>query len=144
MLKTKLANAGIESSALAHFSRVLDLNNIPDVGLLVAKGGMSPADLWKLRQARESRQFRAWLRTANVGDARELEQAFVSSLTSSDASSSLPVKMLRFVITTGVGTLFPPAGIVLDAIDSFFVDKWLQGYSPRLFLDSLSRLASDS
>jgi hypothetical protein len=43
-----------------------------------------------------------------------------------------------------VGALLPGAGIALDAVDTFFVDKWLLGYSPRLFLDDLGELTTFS
>lgn len=53
---------------------------------------------------------------------------------------SLPFKTVRFVITTAVGTIEPISGVCMGAVDSFFIDKWLKGFSPKLFIDQLRKL----
>lgn len=140
LLKAKLARAKITPAALENFVSLLDLENIPDPGAAVKAGECSLNDIWKIRKSRNSKKFRKWLRVADTGNARDLEKIYVSSLGRKSFYESLPTKMLRFALTTGADLLLPGSGIALDVADSFFVEKWLQGYSPKLFLDQLRKL----
>ena len=54
-------------------------------------------------------------------------------------ADSLPLRTIRFAITSVAG-INPVIGLAVGAIDNFFVDKWLSGYSPKLLLDELSKL----
>ena len=87
-----------------------------------------------------ARQFRRWLREANPTDSRDIERAYVQALKASPASISLPIKVLRFAVTNIVGALDPIAGFVAGGVDNFFFDKFVSGFSPRLFLDQVSKL----
>jgi hypothetical protein len=69
-----------------------------------------------------------------------LEKAYVAALGKSTAYTSLPVRVLRCIITTSLGAVEPISGTLVGAGDSFFIEKWLAGYSPRLFLDQMRRL----
>ena len=80
------------------------------------------------------------MQTANTDDARDLERLYVESLGKDSTLNSLPVKLIRFAITTSASIINPVIGLGLEVVDSFFVDKWLQGYSPVLFLDQLNDL----
>jgi hypothetical protein len=53
---------------------------------------------------------------------------------------SLPSRILKFVITNAASVLFPPAGLALDVVNNFFLDEYLKGYSPKLFMDDLSKI----
>lgn len=148
LLQAKLARAGATSSALENFLRLLDLNDIPDIGVAVEAGDRSLSDIWCIRKEKASIRFREWLRQADTGDASELEKAYVESLGQPSIYNRLPTRIMRFVITAGISTgvalTYPAAGIAagiaINLVDSFFVEKWLRGYSPRLFLDRLSEL----
>jgi hypothetical protein len=65
----------------------------------------------------------------------------VSTLESIPFIDSLPIKTIRFLITTCAGLIEPLTGLTTGVIDSFFVQKWLAGYSPRLFIDDLRKLS---
>ena len=71
--------------------------------------------------------IRKWLREANPQSARDIEKAYVQVLGKSTLADSLPLRTLRFAITTIAG-LNPIIGLVAGAIDNFFFDKWLSGY----------------
>ena len=118
---------------------MLELNNIPDIRQAVMSDDIDLSTIWSLRQKRISSQFREWLREASPQNRRDLEKAYVQVLGKSTLADSLPIRTIRFAVTTIAG-LNPIVGLVAGAIDNFFVDKWLSGYSPKLLLDELSKL----
>lgn len=140
ILERKLYRYGIHPTAESKFMSLIELTGTPDIRPAISSGSMEFAEIMKLRQKKASREFRKWLRNARADDARDLERLYVSSLGNSAAYSSLPSRILRFIITTAVGIINPIAGPVASVVDSFFVEKWLDGYSPKLFLDELGKL----
>jgi hypothetical protein len=140
LIEGKLIRAGIQPSAQSKFLSLIELTQTPDIRVAISSGIVQISDVLALRKKRQSREFRTWLRNAGTHDARELEKLYVSSLESTSAFRALPTRVLRFVVTTAVGIVNPIAGPLLSVVDSFFVAKWLDGYSPKLFLDELGRL----
>ena len=140
LLKEKLIRAGAQPQLIEQFQGLLELENIPDLWPIVEASVISISDIWKLRQQREAKQFRKWLREADPADTRELEKAYVALLGKSSIYTSLPVRILRFIITTAVSAVEPLVGTLAGTADSFFIEKWLAGYSPRLFLDKIRRI----
>jgi hypothetical protein len=70
-------------------------------------------DIWKLRQHKSARLFRKWLSSAEIETAHDLELLYVESLEKTWVVESLPVRIIRFILTTGLGSLNPPIGIGL-------------------------------
>lgn len=140
ILKNKLTRAGINKTYIEGFSSLLDLNRIPNINRAISKGLITISDIWEIREKNTSKEFRGWLRRANPKNAREMERLYVESLDRKSLIESLPLKALRFVITTAVGAAEPISGSCIGAVDSFFVDKWLKGFSPKLFIDQFRNL----
>ena len=140
ILRSKLERSGAPKATLEGFIKLLDLNNIPDIGIGVTSGSISISEILKLRERPDARKFRQWLRNAKPEDARELEKLYVKSLGHSGVFQSLPLQLLHFAILTAIGLLDPVIGTTLSACDNFFVKKWLKGYSPKLYLDRLRKL----
>jgi hypothetical protein len=143
LLKDKLIRSGIGSTYLDGFLYLLELNNIPDIGKAIYTDSLSLPDIWEIREGENSKEFRKWLRKATTKDAKEIVKLYIESLKNKTLINSLPLKILRFAITSLVGAINPPIGLSVSAIDSFFVEKWLSGFSPRLFLDELSKINID-
>ena len=139
ILVGKLSRYKIDKSLVESFTSLLELNNIPDIRQAVISDDVDLSTIWSLRQKKISSQFREWLREANPLNSRDLEKAYVHILGKSTLADSLPLRTIRFAITTVAG-LNPLIGLAAGAIDNFFVDKWLSGYSPKLLLDELSKL----
>jgi hypothetical protein len=135
LLAQKIARLNLGRSRTEGFSKLLDLNRLPNIGEAVVSGKVNLIDLWRLRQRKEARQFRAWLRNASPEDARDLERLYVSTLSRQSWINSTSARTLRFVITTAAGVVDPIGGFIVGATDSFFVERWLHGYNPKLFLD---------
>jgi len=140
LLKDKLIRAGVGSNYLDGFVSLLELNNIPDIGKAITDDNISLLDIWKIRKKRTSKDFRKWLRKATNKDARNIERLYVSSLGNKALIDSLPLRAIRFAITSIASAVSPAIGLPLGIVDSFFVNKWLSGYSPKLFLDELSKI----
>lgn len=140
LLKAKLARSKVSPAALDNFISLLDLEDIPDISVAVEAGAWTLDDIWKIRRGWNSRRFRKWLRAADTGSARDLEKAYVGSLGRKSFYEGLPTKVLRFAVTALADQLLPLSGTLLGVVDSFFVEKWLKGYSPKVFLDDLRKL----
>lgn len=140
ILRQKLARSGATPQLVEKFQRLLELENIPDIRPIVAAGDVSVQEIWKLRRRKEARRFRKWLREAEPVNARDLEKAYVAALGKSSVYASLPARIIRFILTTAVGAVEPISGTIAGATDSFFIEKWLEGYSPRLFLERIRAL----
>jgi hypothetical protein len=140
LLKDKLIRSHIGSNYLKSFLSLLELNNVPDIGRAIYNNSLSLADIWKIREKKVSKKFREWLRKATTKDARDIEKLYVESLGDKVLIDSLPLRVIRFAITGVSGVLNPALGILAGTVDNFFVDKWLRGYSPKLFFDELSKL----
>lgn len=143
ILRSKIERSSIPATVLEGFIKLLELNDIPDIGVVVASGQVPMSKILKLRTKRLSRKFRKWLRKAKPEDARELEKLYIKSLGSSGMFQSLPMRFLRFAIVTTAGIFNLPAGTAVAGANSFFVEKWLKGYSPKLFLDRLRKLVKN-
>lgn len=78
ILREKLTRSG-RGGNYDKFQSLLELENIPDVRYVVAAGDVSISEIWKIRESREGRRFRKWLRMAKPADARDLEKAYVST-----------------------------------------------------------------
>lgn len=144
LLISKLARSGFSPSSLEKFASLLELANVRDPGVAVASAEITLEDIWKLRERTASRKFRQWLRRATPGDARDLEKMYVDSLGKRRFADGLPAKALRFTVTAAAGVVNPVFGVAAGAVDSFFVDLWLKGYTPKLFLDELVSIYPDN
>lgn len=143
VITSKLSRHGVKPSETERVLGLLELAGVPDVGAAVAEEQVELADIWRIRQSRNSRQFREWLQESDAHSARDLEKAYVESLGSDSAIESWPARTLRFLITTGIGVANPIAGLVVGATDSLFVERLLGGYRPKFFIDDLKTLLRD-
>jgi hypothetical protein len=140
LLEKKLIRSGISENLLKGCLSILELRNIPSIGKAVAQGEISFEDLLKIRQNNNSVKFRSWLRNNDSKDPEELKKLYVDSLEKKLWIETLPGKSLRFAITTGIGVINPPVGLVISVIDNFYLERWMKGYSPKIFLDEISKL----
>jgi hypothetical protein len=77
---------------------------------------------------------------AEIHSASDLERLYLESLEQTSIVESLPVRVIRFMLTAGIGLTHPAAGLAVGVIDSFFVARFLKGYRPKLMFDELSKL----
>jgi hypothetical protein len=147
LLEGKLKRAGKKWRNQAFFT-AFQIPGVPDVRTAVAEGRLDPTSLWAARGTPNAREFRRWLRSAGAADGRELSRLYVDLLRGKGPLDSLPTKALRWAILTAAaavasrqaGVLGEIAAAAAAGIDSLFLDKWLSGWSPALFIDELRRI----
>jgi len=129
--------------------RLLEVSGPPNVPAYVleqkskAERGSALAELLRIKRARDGEAFRKWFHTNCRGDPNLVAREYVELLRQVPAVSSLPVRIFRFLATTAIG-LMPGAGAVLGTgaslADSFFLDGWFRGASPKVFIDDLGQI----
>jgi hypothetical protein len=144
VLRSKLARAGIKETTPETLVRLLELTKLPDPSIAVARGRIPLSKIWEVRQSGNSRKFRAWLRDIDAHEPRELERAYVESFSTESFVKSLPARALRFLVTTGIGIVHPIAGLAASAADTFFMERLLQDFRPKLFIDDLRSLLKEA
>jgi len=140
VISSKLKRSGFLPAAVDNFMSLLDLTNMPDIGAALNSREINFRDIWRIRNKRISKRFRGWLRSAKSEESRDIERIYVESLGKKSFVESLPARLVSFAITTLVGAVNPPAGLAVETADSFFITEWMKGFSPKLFLDQLSRI----
>jgi hypothetical protein len=148
ILKRKLERAGVRRKADPSFSRLLQIPGVPNVPIAVADGRLDLRTVWSARHSANARRFREWLAKANTNDGAELARLYVDTLSHEPIISCLPIRMLRWAVIAAAGAIASRviglpgeiAGVAAAGVDSLFVEKWLSGYSPALFLDELKRI----
>jgi len=144
LLREKLKRAGADESMLAAFTSLLELNSVPDIRPPLSEGDLEFDTVWELRRSSEAVQFREWLREASPSDNRELERAYVAAISKEPRADRWPTKAIRIIVTTAAGLIPGVGGLIggvgAGVVDSFFIDRWLDGYSPKLFIDELQKL----
>jgi hypothetical protein len=141
ILKDKFQQAGAPAEQANALVKFAEVTNLPDLKAAVAEKAVTFQQFWELRQHREAEQFRKWVHLKLSADEGSLVRELISSLRSQPALSSMKAKVLRFAVTNAVGPLL--GGLVnlgMNIADSFFVERWTAGYSPRFLLDRVDRL----
>jgi hypothetical protein len=147
LLEGKLRRAGTKwiNQELAS---AFELPGVPDVRRAVAEGRLDPSSLWAARQTSNAREFRKWLKAANVADGRELAHFYAHLLRERGLVETLPVKVLRWALLTAAaavgarqaGVLGEIAAAAAAGVDSIFLEKWISGWTPSLFIDELRQI----
>ncbi len=140
ILQQKLFHAKLPQRLTNGFMKLLDLKKIPDIRPAIINGKLSMSDIWEKRQSAKGRKFREWLRQADPKSAVGLQRAYIEAIEKNNLSDSLPTRLIRFAVTSILGIANPIIGLGSSVIDSFFIDKWINGYSPKLFFDELQKL----
>ena len=118
---------------IARALRVLTIPRFPVVS--DAEGSIDAEKLLQVRQTAEAREFRAWLSTAEPAD--EIELRTRSDMLSTQLASSMHGQLgrtLRFIVPNVMGALQPLAGVVLDAADTFLLERLAPKNGPLIFV----------
>tara|TARA_R110000796_G_scaffold248427_2_gene375193 strand:+ start:1678 stop:2895 length:1218 start_codon:yes stop_codon:yes gene_type:complete len=111
------------------FEYLLQKKGIPDLFYLFKRNILSVDDVIKIRDSGQASIFRKWLKS-NDFDKEKLVSAVLKKKTKSIKASAV-----RFLYPTIIGLFNAPLGITASAIDSFFIPKLLDNWSPEVYLD---------
>jgi len=128
------------SNASTAFTSLLELNRMPDVGECVLEDKTIIDGLINLRESRDGQQFRGWFHSKCSTNPEEIERDYVMLLKKVSSIQTLPIRVLRFIVVTAIGSWDPTLGSVLSAADSFFIENWLKGCSPKFFIQKLEKI----
>lgn len=105
---------------------------IPDLSELYLKKIISIHDFISIVENTNGTKFRKWLMSQEYS-----HDAVISELMKDRSSLDGPlVKGLKFIVTNAVGLINPVVGLGASAIESFILNRFLQGWHPNLFLDN--------
>ena len=95
---------------------------------------LSIHEILQIRESFGGRRFRDWLTDTNY-NINEIANELC-------AATKVKFKNIRFVLTN-IASLNPAIGLVVSAVDSFILDRILNGWHPNLYLDNKLRLVVD-
>lgn len=135
ILRAKGQRIGYTPEGDQSFAKIQKINGVPDLGGAFATKRISPRQLMDLRYSKHTQALRDWFAHGALGETEdETVRRFIETIGKPSFIDSLPVKLLRFATTTGIGALEPISGGIASATDAFLLSKWFPGSSPRLFL----------
>ena len=130
---------GVGEKKARELTKLLTATRIPSLPEAILSGKVTFGELWRLRDSSRGQEFRAWFNAAlDKADHKDIRDAYIELLAHENWASSLPVKVLRFVVSAAAGLLNPSAAIAIGAADAS-LDSALKDWSPKLFLDDLRR-----
>jgi hypothetical protein len=117
------------------FIRILEINDLPDVSHVVATRQISLKDTWKLREGASGEAFRRWFHEKVRAEPERAAQEYVTALSATSWVNSVPVKVLRLLIT------MPPLGLVspILGLSDNLLGNSVQSRRPRYLIDDLKR-----
>ena len=143
ILKAKTQRCLREQSAAEGFTILREIAGIPDIGEGVLHGEVNIKNLLKIKQSRNGQEFVKWFHSQCKDDILSIAREYVELLQQVPKVCSLPIRTIRFLLTASVAQI-PAAGFVLGpisgAIDSFFLERWLRGASPKFFIEDLKQI----
>jgi hypothetical protein len=125
--------SGIEKDKKYNLSKILELEDIPDIAALV-RDGWPVNEIIKTRNDKRCIEFRKWLKTIPNETDNELLKAYYNTFKRSK-SDSLVTKVIRFGIINLIGIPSPEIAFPVSIIDAFWFDKIRNGWNPRIFIE---------
>jgi hypothetical protein len=145
ILQAKGQRLGFSPEGNNAFARIQKISGVPDLGVAFANKQLSPSQLLDLRYSKHGQALRDWFAKGSPSDSAESTlRRYVDSLGKPSWIDTIPSKLLRFAVTTGIGALEPLSGAAASAIDSFYLSKWFPSKSPRLFMKQAKVMLTNS
>ena len=92
----------------------------------------------KVIRSQNANEFRKWFHDKKALDEKEIFKEYVGLLNAIPVVQTLPSKAIRFCIGNALGFV-PVVGQAFSFIDTFLLEKFLQGKSPRYFIEYLKK-----
>ncbi len=76
--------------------------------------------------------------------ADDVTHRYVESLGGGSWLDKIPVRVMRFAVTTGWSCIEPITGAIATTVDNFLLRAWFPNKTPRLFLKEAGLLAMET
>jgi len=140
VIKAKAQRLAASSGPFERFAQLREITEIPDLGEGVLEKAIPLEKLVKLRRSRRARQFRRWFQKRCQGDTASIGREYAKLVGEIPVVGSLPARVIRLLITTGIGFTHPAAGVVAGTVDSFVLQEAFRGDSPKFFIEDLRQV----
>lgn len=121
----------LQSDVRPTFTKIIEIAEIPTMH---PTSKIDVNELIRLRESDEARAFRDWLQgSQNLSDKEAKELLFSWTKILGETLKTKNAKVLRWLTSTGVGSIEPVTGTIFSALD-FFLDKFLPGMGPIGFI----------
>lgn len=108
------------------------LNGCPDIATVINNNERDIDEFLEL--LKKSGRFKKWLKGASPDE--NIISNYIEDITSSGWINRTPVKVLRYLTTTGLGFINPAAGVLTSIVDTFLLEKINLGWNPNQFINS--------
>jgi len=120
-------------------SRILQIKDFPDLSTLANQGRLKLDKILEIRETRECKEFRQWLRRIDRSTDEEIRDQ-IESLRSSIGNflGRTSGKLLRILVSNGVGLVplvGPAVGLATSVVDSFVIEKLFPVSGPISFIN---------
>lgn len=126
---------------------IFSYEQIPNIKELYATGMLCIDDILRIRKSKHLREFRKWIGRFPQGSSdKEVIRAYRKDIENKISSKPL-YKILKIIVFTGVDTALGVVGgipgmtggvisnLLLGFGDTFFVDRLVDGWNPKIFID---------
>lgn len=123
-----------------NLNRILDIKNFPDLSMLANEGGLKLDKILEIRETRECKEFRAWLKGIDQTTDDEIRDQIGSLRTAmGNFLGGTTGKTLRLLVSNGMGLIPPPLGLIVglgaSVVDSFVLEKLFPTSGPISFIN---------
>lgn len=149
ILSVRVNNISIKiDKTIPNFGFVKSFEDMPNLNELLQSSKLTLKDIIKVRNSSDGEKFREWIHNLKSESEIGIIKEYVHSLfgKKSDKTSS---KLLRILFNTGLGALLTPlnpivgigAGVGLNLLDSFLIDKIINKWEPKFFIEELKKVS---
>ncbi len=123
----------------SRLNRVLEIEGFPDFEVMAAEGRLRLDKILEIRETRECREFRTWLKQIDRMSDEEIRdqiESFRSAVGNFMGRTS--GKVVRLLVSNGLGVIpavGPLIGLAASIVDSFLVEKLFPVSGPISFIN---------
>lgn len=151
LLRAKIERIYGSQAATDSLLQLFALERIPDVAVAVLS---PPPDkryeplrqLLKLRRSKEGEIFRQWFHEHCARNPSDVAKHWVELLNTTPLVNTGPMRLLRFFVTTALGSIPGIEGALVgtsaSVFDSFLLEKYFAGRAPKIFVDNLRQVGT--
>lgn len=123
--------------------KLFGVNSVPDFSSVDLRDYDHFNSLHTATVGKKAKSFREWFHSQESWIEDDVIKEYISVLNDVAWTERLPIKALRFLVTTGLGLVpgYGQAAIAASALDALAFDKVFSKGSPKFFIDDLRQLA---